>query len=149
MTDEDRSETELLPVMGNGAQNRIFPDGVLSGRRLIEENDLRICHESPCQGDALLHAARKLGGIFGCCFREVGLFDSGHHLFLDFLRAHGCRLPQGQGNIVKDRHGVEKGVVLKEVTDLAPVLIPFALPHLVNGFSPETGSSPRQEKGDR
>ena len=39
-------------------------DGVEAGRRLVEEDDLGIERQRARQGDALGHAARKLGGKF-------------------------------------------------------------------------------------
>jgi len=57
VTDQDCSEIKSLPVMDNRAQDRIRPDGVLTGGRLVEENDLWVCDKRPCNGYAFLHPA--------------------------------------------------------------------------------------------
>ena len=60
MADKNSGKAELFSVMGNQAQDDIFPDRVLTGRRLVKEHDRRVCHQCPGQGHPLLHPPRKL-----------------------------------------------------------------------------------------
>ncbi|OPY15201.1 MAG: hypothetical protein A4E74_02239 [Syntrophus sp. PtaB.Bin075] len=56
MTHQNRCKSEFSLVLGNHAQNRVFPDGILTGSRFIEQDDLRIDDERPRQGHSFLHA---------------------------------------------------------------------------------------------
>ena len=57
MTDENSGKSELFSVMGDHAQDDVFPDRVLAGRRLVKEHDGRVCYKCPGQGHTFLHAA--------------------------------------------------------------------------------------------
>ena len=59
MADEDGGKSELFAVMGNHAQNNVFPDWVLAGRRLVKKHYGRVRYKCAGQSYSLLHPARE------------------------------------------------------------------------------------------
>ena len=69
MTHHDRRKIEFSLVLGNHAQNRVFPYGVLAGRGFVKQNDARIGDQRARQRHPFLHASgefrRKFVSGFG------------------------------------------------------------------------------------
>ena len=137
MADQNRRKPEFPLVLGNHAQDGIFPDRVLAGSGFIEEDDSRIRDQSPCQGCPLLHAAGEFRGIFMGRILKLRLFDSGHNLAIDPGSTQVRRLAKGKGNIFIDGHGIEEGIILKHVADLSEIGGALAFFHLAQGFALE------------
>ena len=55
MADQDRGKTEFSLILGNHAQDGVFPDRVLAGSGFVKEDDLRIGYQGPRQGHPFLH----------------------------------------------------------------------------------------------
>src|SRR5581483_5705643 len=133
VADHDRREAELLLVVDDHAEDRVFADRVLAGRRLIKKDDLRIGDESA--REAFLHAAGKLRWKFVRYFGELELVDPLHDLVLDSLLAHLGRLLERQRDILKHGERVEQRVVLKAVAELAAELFDLAPAHAADGLA--------------
>ena len=50
MADHNGGKAKPFLILGNHAQDGVFPDGVLSRGGLVEKYDLGIGHQGPCQG---------------------------------------------------------------------------------------------------
>ena len=66
MRNQDAGELEPLVHQAKQIENGTRNDGVQAGRRLVEEDYLRITHQGPGQRDPLEHAAAELVGILAC-----------------------------------------------------------------------------------
>ena len=129
MADQNGCKSECPLIFGNHPEDRILPDGILAGGRLVKENNLRIGNQCPAECHAFLHPPGYLRWIFVSDFRQFRLIKASHHFFIDFSFVHFCGLLERKRHIFKDRHGVEQGIVLEHVTDLIGVGVPSLLAH--------------------
>ena len=125
----------FLLILGNHAQDGIPSNHILSRRRFVEKHNLGIRHQGSTQGHPFLHASRELRRILAATLRQFHLLHPGLHLLFDGFLTQRGRLPEGQGNIVKDRHRVKESIVLEHVTDLAEVEVPLPRAHLLEGLT--------------
>jgi hypothetical protein len=105
----------------------IDENGVEAGGRLVEEDDLGLVDESPGDRHALAHATRDLGGVLVPHVGEADLLELLLHPILDLRRFQAGFLPEREGDVLGDRHGVEEGapledhpVALADAVQLAP-----------------------------
>src|SRR4030042_2768521 len=141
MANNDSRETKFPLILRNHTQDNIFSNRVLTRSWFVKENNLWISHKRTCKGNPLLHASRKLRREVESNLSEFCLFNSIHNFFFDFFSGKIRRLPEREGDVVKNIHGIKEGIVLKHVTDTAPVRIPFFLLHFTNGFPLEQNSA--------
>jgi hypothetical protein len=137
VADQDRRETEFPLVLGDHAEDCVLPDGILAGGRFIEQDDARIGHQRPRQGDTLLHPPRKLRRVLPGRIGQFRLLHPGHRPAVDLGAGKVGRFQQGEGDILLYGQGVEQGVALKHVADLGKSGILLVPGHIGEGFSPE------------
>ena len=118
MADQNRGEIQLSLVLGDHAQNGVFPNGILPGGRLVEQNDPRIRDQGARQRRPFLHAPGKFRRIFISRFRQLRLLHTDQNLAMDLRLFQARRLDERQRDIVVNRHRIEQGVALKHITDL-------------------------------
>ena len=117
-------------------------DGVETGVRLVEQDDLGVEHESPRQAGTLLHPTRDLA-------RELllGPLEPHHRqLLVDdvgdlFLTLPGV-LAEGERDVVEDVHRSEERSVLEEDAELAADLVQLFLAEGGNVLVPDPDLAP-------
>ena len=127
MADDDRAEFELLLVVGDHGEDRVFPDGIETGGGFVEQNDFRVRDERSPQGDTFLHTSGNLSRKPVSNFGEFQLLYASVHPFPDFIPAHLSFFKQGQCDVFEYCQGIKQGVVLKHVAELTlhfPSLFP-------------------------
>ena len=118
--DRQGSGAKLLDAAADQIVDDIGHDRIEAGGRLVEEDDLGLAGDCPGEADALLHAARELGGEqIGRLGHETDaaqcldgdLFGLGA---LDGVTGH-----QAEGDVFPDRQAVEQSTALKQHAELA------------------------------
>src|SRR5579872_2168696 len=89
MRNQNSSEVEPLMHQAKQIENGARDDGVQTGRRLVEQNYLRIAHQGPRKGDSLEHAAAELGRILTRRIVQTYQFQFFHHFPIDVLLTEG------------------------------------------------------------
>src|SRR3989339_963045 len=134
VTDKNRGKTKFSLVLGDHAQNGVFTHRVLTGRRFIKKNNLRIRNQNPRQGGAFLHSPGKFGRITRSSLRKLCLLYPGRNLFVYLGLRHLRCFPKGKRYIFINSHRIKKRVSLKHVAYLGKRLIEFLPAHLVKRF---------------
>ena len=113
--DDHGREIELFVVAVDHGENGLLANGVKPRGRFVKEDDFRFRDQRTSQGNAFLHPARDL---FRIHLRHLGQFelrDACADFFFDFRFLERELFPQGQRDVLEDRHGVKERVVLEHV----------------------------------
>ena len=85
---------------------------VQSGEGLVQQQNVGIGNQNPCQRRALLLPAGKLGGQVMCKGRQAEAVHNGSYHRFPFLPV---RLPVGPGpDILQHRHVGKQGIILEQ-----------------------------------
>jgi hypothetical protein len=118
VSDEDDGHVEAAAELGDLAVEPLARRAVDGGEGLVEQQRARRAGERPGDGDALLLAARHLGGAPGL---EAGEMDEGE----DLAGAGGAlgprQVPEGGRDVAFRGHVREERVGLRHETDPPPV----------------------------
>src|SRR5690606_12581870 len=94
----------------------IFSVQVAGG--LVRENQLRLAHQCPGNGDALLLAAGELVGQMPCPVRQSDALQRGRHATAPLGTAHPA-LPQRTLDVLADIEVIDEVEALEDETDAA------------------------------
>src|SRR3984893_5510330 len=127
----DRGEPALAVQVHDQMVDRVDQDRIQAGGRLLAADDVRLGHQGARDGHPLAHAPRDLGRILRPHAAQPHLLE----LLLDAPADLGigapALLPEGEGDVLEDGHGVEEGPALEDH--------PVALPHPVECAAPQAG----------
>ena len=127
---------DQLPNLGSG-------DGIQAGGRLVEQNDLGIERQGPREADALLHAARNLGGQF------VEILVLNTDAFQQLAGAFAPLVPGAAGvphqrkfHVLFHREGVVESRLLEQKPQFLPHFVEFVRAGMLD-LLPENADGPR------
>src|SRR5262249_16751453 len=107
MRDRERCGADLLHGSYDQVVDDVAHDGMETGRRRVEEDDLRIGRDGACKAYALLHAARKLGGRKIAHFRaEADASQRLNRLVARLLASDPASLDQAERDVLPDGQAV-------------------------------------------
>src|SRR4029453_14113205 len=126
VTHHDRGEAELAVQLHDQVMDGVDQDRVQAGGRLVEEDDLGLGDQRPRDRHPLAHPARDLRRILGPHACEADLLELLLHAVVDLAGGEQALLPQREGHVVVDRHGVEERTALED--DAVPVAYAVPVP---------------------
>src|SRR4030042_654234 len=125
MADNHSCKPKILVNRFDQIENGVGDDGIQPCGGLVKEHDLRIPHHGTCQGSPFNHPSADLRRVLILCPSQTNLFQSGEHLFPDFLFTEMGLFSQREGYIIKHGYGGKQRTALKEKTQLASQLFEF------------------------
>src|SRR3989442_460045 len=120
-----RGEAEAPVEILDEPVDAVHEDGIEPGRRLVEEDDLRLRDERPGDRHALAHAPRDLLRVLGADALQSHLGQPHLHALGDLRAAQAGLLAQREGDVLRARQRVEERAALED--DPVPIANPVDL----------------------
>ena len=150
VSDNDRSDVKMGLQAPNQTVDGVGDNRIKARRRLIVEDAGGLGNDDPCQRGPLAHPPTEVCRHLGFLSRKGDQFQGFPDLAPDLLLIAKTPLTEGEGNILKDSHGIEERSILEKHPDFPADRLEFPLVEARDLFPFHSdGAGNRLEKTDQ